>query len=264
MRDLIYDTNGNLIEERYFDEVGVCVKNKDNTGIWRLSYNKTGFLIEEEHFDCQNKRVLNNNKYHRYLAEYNNNGYITSASYYDINLEPTNHRTGEFRWEVKYDESNGNMIEQWYFDKSKNLTYGCRSGLFSPKHEGVAGWTAKYDKNNNFEEERYFDTKKKPRKNAEGCFVSKYFYVKNKLVKTECRTSDEAGSNLINNVRGFAVQEMHHDELGNIKHNIYRDEKGQMIQDNGFVKSETILYTNDGEIETREKFTSNGNEKNTP
>lgn len=211
-----YDTEGNILEETYYDTKGTpCLRNGK---IFKVSLKYiNGNIIEEAYTDTIGQPCLHEDGYSSYTAEYDNENRKTIVSTWGVDGKLTLRDDGYAIRRIKYNDI-GNVIEESFYD---NYDLPC---LHKNKYHKIR---ISKDESGNVIKEEYFDTKGKrclnkyklsvwnAEYNSTG-FKIKEFYLDTHLQPT-------------NNLYGIARKEFQLDELGNIILTTDYDSDGNVI-----------------------------------
>lgn len=149
---LQFDSNGNIIEEKFLDGQGNLILNDKGYAIRRRTYTSgaQGLRVEETYFDAAGKKTYINAGYHRLITEFNTTVTLRRQTgdeydpaqykYHRIVSEPEYDPQGRPRHSVtRYEDAQGNLaatgaglpynVVEEFFDERGRLTTEWKTGL---------------------------------------------------------------------------------------------------------------------------------------
>lgn len=254
----VFDKEGRILEEEYFDSKGTKVKIQGITTIKR----SFGKITKEEYFDSSGKPALRNG-YALHEIEQDENGSIKSESWFDRDKKPILNENGVAKIEYKYNTDNYNTtiinedaslqitndkfgISQIVFSYNENCLKNKKTKTLQEaldKKKAIQTWMREGYKAC-IEKTEFTDKNNKPVANAGG--FSKYLFQfdeKGNRIREEKYLNDNR--KWIEN--GVAYFTFAHDENGNIvnkKHfgELTTDNKHHPISDENRVHSYKYAY----------------------
>ena len=144
-----YDTAGNVIVNRYYDEQGAPILVSGYSELRRV-FDDRRQIHQEEYFDQEGQPVLRSEGYASWKREYTEEGIgiVKSQSYYGVSGEPVIMSEGYHSFRREFDTS-GNMISESYFD-TEGKPIHCK--------KGYASLHRSYDASNNISEDVFYNT----------------------------------------------------------------------------------------------------------
>ena len=153
-----FDSNGNIIEEKFLDAQGNPLVNDQGYAIRRRTYTPgpQGLRVEETYFDAAGKKTYLNAGYHRLITEFNSTVTLrrqiadehdaSQYKYYRLVSEPEYDPQGRVRHTVtRYEDAQGNLaatgtdlpfnVSEEFFDEQGRVKTGWNMGL-DPKIYG--------------------------------------------------------------------------------------------------------------------------------
>ena len=205
-----YDDEGNNIMRKLIDGDGNVVIGKSGYAQARQSYDENGFLVKLEFLDKDGNRTNNVEEGGDISSivkfTVDDKGLDLSMAYYDTEDKPIENLQGVHKMVCEYD-SVGNITRLDYLDK--NLKPAQCMGFNS-------GIRYKYNDKYMYETMSFYDKDGNLTYDNNGVAVCQYTYDKTgNVIKYEYLDKD--GKTLINSYRGYAVEEVSFDILGNIK-----------------------------------------------
>ena len=213
-----FDRNGNMTSVARFGEDGKPILDQNGNHEIRSTFDQWGRLVETRFFGVQKKPTLNNFGFAGYRHKYDSKGNITEIVWFGVQDELVE---GESKYAIRrnqYDDR-GNLVEGRFFDRNDQLV---------KNNFGFASFVSEYNERGLETRHCVFDESGKPT-------VGKpYLY--------HCRESgyNERGdhvldryygidSKLKNNPSGFAELIVHYDDNGNLLRDEYFDQDGSPL-----------------------------------
>src|SRR5262249_430196 len=143
----VFDSDGNQIEESYFDPVGKPVSNEEGVARFVWKYDQRGLPIESLHCGPNGKPTLSKHGRARVVRTFSTESLMIEEFGCGIDGEPSIHDDGSFRSTTEYDDGG--------FPK-KRLCFG-PSGKLVLNKLGYAQASAVLDHRGNELETRFLD-----------------------------------------------------------------------------------------------------------
>jgi len=144
----VYDKDGNMIEQGYFDSKGNLKENKDGIAVLRQKFDDKGNIIEIRYFDAANKLKELGNGVAVTRQNFDEDGNIVETRYLGKDEKLKENNMGVAIIRCRFD-AYGNIVEQKYYDVSDKLTEG--------KFYGFATRQWEYDEEGKLLETRFLD-----------------------------------------------------------------------------------------------------------
>jgi len=244
-----YDNRNNKIETAYFDQNENLKETVNNIAIDRYFYDDKNRLIERRYYNSKMELTKNRDSVKIIRWKHDRKGNIIRESYVDSEGVLTPNSVGIAFVEYDFDNKN-NKTEIRYFNKNYKLVEDVKGGVAIIKYE--------YSDENSIIKEAYFDRNIQLINSAEGFAIRLNSYDKyNRMIQQKFLSANELP---VIAKAGYASIEKKYDSNSNIVVEIYRDEKGKLIENKDGYAIGNWVHNRNGDVV--ESFGFGADEKN--